>query len=316
MESLAEPTSAVVNAAPFVGGSSPFVGGAMPLALCTLAGVATWLLMPKGRVSKPLTLVGTGMGLLALGAFAVMMMSWAAVAAGATAVYFWLFAAVAVGGSLRVITHPQPVYSAMYFVLTIFASAGLFILMWAEFLAVALVIIYAGAILVTYTFVIMLASEASGDGLVSKLAGGTAPDLDHDVRARSPLLACLAGFVTMGALLSVILDKARAVTAHGPVLPNDAGRVSGGMQQLGVYLFTQQAVSLQVAGLILTLAMVGALLIARKRVLILDDAGESTGPVPVDTAPHTPVDDNPHSISVYGETGPRTRHRDRELAEL
>lgn len=309
MESLVAPTSAVVN-------SSPFVGGALPLALCTLAGVATWLLLPKGRVSRPLTYVGSGMGLLAFGAFAVMLINWAAVASGATAVYFWLFAAIAIVGSLRVITHPQPVYSAMYFVLTVFASAGLFVLLWAEFLAVALVIIYAGAILVTYTFVIMLASEASGEGLVSKLTGGTASELDHDVRARSPILACLAGFITMGALLSAILSKAQALAAHGPILPNDAAKVTGGMQQLGVYLFTHQAVSLQLAGLILTLAMVGALLIARKRVLVLDDA--DAGPIVSETqvAPFTPVDDNPHSISVHGETGPRTRHRDRELAEL
>lgn len=308
MDSLAAQSSVV--------GSSPFSGAALPIALCTLAGVATWLMLPRGAGRGPaLSRIGAGMGLLAFAAFAVMLMSWAAVASGATAVYFWLFAAVAIVGSLRVITHPQPVYSAMYFVLTVFASAGLFVLLWAEFLAVALVIIYAGAILVTYTFVIMLASEATGEGLVSKAVGGTAPELEHDVKARSPLLACLAGFVTMGALLSVILQKGQAMTAHGPILPNDAGRVGGGLQQLGVYLFTHQAVSLQLAGLILTLAMVGALLIARKRVLVLDDRGEQALP-PTQVAPHTPIDDNPHSISVHGETGPRTRHRDRELAEL
>lgn len=295
---------------------SPFAGPALPIVLCALAGVATWLMLPRGE-GKGLTFarVGAGMGVLAFATFAAMLINWAAVASGATAVYFWLFAAIAIVGSLRVITHRQPVYSAMYFVLTVFASAGLFVLLWAEFLAVALVIIYAGAILVTYTFVIMLASEASGDGLVSKAVGGTAPELEHDAKARSPLLACLGGFVTMGALLSVILNKAQTLAAHGPILPNDAGRVSGGLQQLGVYLFTHQAVSLQVAGLILTLAMVGALLIARKKVLILDADGERPAP-PTQTAPHTPIDDNPHSISVYGETGPRTRRADRELAEL
>ena len=309
MDSLAAQSSLV--------GSSPFSGAALPLALCTLAGVATWLMLPRGA-GRGLTYrrVGAGMGVLAFATFAAILINWAAVASGAATVYFWLFAAIAIVGSLRVITHPQPVYSAMYFVLTVFASAGLFVLLWAEFLAVALVIIYAGAILVTYTFVIMLASEATGEGLVSKAMGGTAPELEHDAKARSPLLACLAGFVTMGALLSVILNKGQALVPHGPILPNDAGRLSGGLQQLGVYLFTHQAVSLQVAGLILTLAMVGALLIARKRVLVLDAAGDRPAAPPTQTAPFTPIDDNPHSISVHGDTGPRTRRRDREMAEL
>ena len=73
-------------------------------------------------------------------------------------VYFWIFSAIALVGAVRVVTHPRPVYSALYFVLTVFATAGLFVLLWAEFMAAALVLIYAGAILVTYVFVIMLAA--------------------------------------------------------------------------------------------------------------------------------------------------------------
>ena len=296
--------------------SSPFTEPVLPLALCTIAGVATWMLLPKGTSRRgPLPYIATGLAIIAFAAMFLLLIQWASVASGATAVYFWLFSAIALVGSLRVITHPQPVYSAMYFVMTVFASAGLFVLMWAEFLAAALVIIYAGAILVTYTFVIMLASEASGQGLVSKMTGGTAPELDLDVKSRSPLLACLGGFVTMAALLSVIFQKAQAIAPHGPIQPDASAIVSGGLQQLGVYLFTHQAISLQVAGLILTLAMVGALLIARKRVLIVDADAEVIA-APTQVAPHTPVDDNPHSISVHGETGPRTRRRDREMAEL
>jgi NADH-quinone oxidoreductase subunit J len=240
-----------------------------------------------------------------------LLVNWAAIGSGFTTVYFWLFSFIALAASVRVITHPEPVYSSLYFVLTVFASAGLFVLMWAEFLAMALVIIYAGAILVTYTFVIMLASEASaGGGLVSKLTRKPEP-FEHDVSPRSPLLACFAGFVTMGALLLVIFEKAATVISHGPLQPNDAAKVAGGIQQLGVYLFTQQAVALELAGLILTLAMVGAMMIARKRVLLSDDEVTTTA----DTG-YVIGDDNPHSVSVYGETGPRTRKPDREMAEL
>jgi hypothetical protein len=138
--------------------------------------------------------------------------------------------------------------------------------------------------------------------------------MEHDVTPRSPLLACLAGFVTMGSLLLVIFDKSTAMQAYGPLQPNDAAKLSGGIQQLGVYLFTQQAVALELAGLILTLAMVGAMMIARKRVLLSEEDELTAGPT--ETGPTGPGDDNPHSISVYGQTGPRTRRSDREMAEL
>jgi NADH-quinone oxidoreductase subunit J len=255
------------------------------------------------------------MGLIALGALIILLVQWAAVGGAATTVYFWLFSVVALSASTRVITHRQPVYSALYFVLTVLSTAGLFVLLWAEFLAAALVIIYAGAILVTYTFVIMLASEASGRGLVTSLAdSGSRNEFEHDVESRSPVLACLAGFVVMGTMLFLIFDRAAGITSHGPIQPDTSRNVAGGLQQLGVYLFTHQAVALQLAGLILTLAMVGALMIARKRVL-LSEEDNLTGEVP-QTAPYTPVDDNPHSISVNGEVGPRAKRRDREMAEL
>jgi NADH-quinone oxidoreductase subunit J len=296
---------------------SPFgtYAPALPLALCVLAGGATWLLMPRPSGSRTLNHIGAGLALLAFATFLVLLIQWAAVSSGLTTVYFWLFAFIALAGSVRVITHAQPVYSSLYFVLTVLASAGLFVLMWAEFLAMALVIIYAGAILVTYTFVIMLASEASGAGLVSNMAGKTsAPQpMEHDVTPRSPLLACLGGFVTMGALLFVIFDKSQAVQSHGPLQPNDAARVSGNVQQLGVYLFTQQAIALELAGLILTLAMVGAMMIARKRVLLSEEEQLTAGP---QLDEYITGDDNPHSISVYGQPGPRTRKPDREMAEL
>lgn len=294
---------------------SPFLAPALPLFLCAIAGIGTWLLLPRRGANRTYNYVGAGMGLIALGALIILLLQWARVGGAATSVYFWLFSIVSIVASARVITHRQPVYSALYFVLTVFSTAGLFVLLWAEFLAAALVIIYAGAILVTYTFVIMLASEASGRGLVTSLT--TSPkdaEFEHDVESRSPLLACLAGFVVMGTMLFLIFDKAQAVVSHGPILPDTGRNVSGGLQQLGVYLFTHQAVALQLAGLILTLAMVGALMIARKRVLLSEEE-TLTGEVP-ETAPYTPVDDNPHSISVNGELGPRAKRRDREMAEL
>ncbi len=130
------------------------------LTLCVVAGLGTLLTLPARR--RP---TGSKLGKVLLAAGGLIL-AVAVVHASAgqdlsgTGPYFWIFSAVAIVGAVRVITHPRPVYSALYFVLTVFASAGLFVLMFAEFMAAALVLIYAGAILVTYVFVIMLAASA------------------------------------------------------------------------------------------------------------------------------------------------------------
>ena len=123
------------------------------------------------------------------------------------------------------ITHPRPVYSALYFVLTVFASAGLFILMYAEFMAAALVLIYAGAILITYVFVIMLAASAQTPGDRSPLAGLA----ECDVHSREPFTAACIGFALMGVLLFVIFDKGDGLRSAGlhPPRPNNCPAKSG-----------------------------------------------------------------------------------------
>lgn len=296
--------------------SSPFVAPGLTVALCVLAAVGTMLALPGRTKTQALRIAGGGMMALALLATMMLMIAGAGQSMGSVHyVYFWIFSLAAVVCSARVITHRQPVYSALYFVMTVFASAGLFVLMWAEFLAAALVIIYAGAILVTYTFVIMLAAESSGYGLVSRLSGGTAPVPEHDAVSREPILASLTGFAVLGALVFVIFDRATALERYGFISKGRAVEQSGSINDLAVYLFSHQIVSMQIAGLILTLAMVGAIMIARKRVLLSDEEAQV---IAIDelTAPNTPADDNPHSISVDGEPGPRAGQKEHALASL
>ncbi|MEM1422838.1 MAG: NADH-quinone oxidoreductase subunit J [Planctomycetota bacterium] len=107
--------------------------------------------------------------------------------------YFYVFALISIVSGLRVITHPKPVYAAIYFVLTILSSSALYLLMQAEFMAFALIIIYAGAILITYLFVIMLATQAPSEERVESLEG-------YDSTAREPLAATLAGFALLAVL--------------------------------------------------------------------------------------------------------------------
>jgi NADH-quinone oxidoreductase subunit J len=273
------------------------------LLLCVVGGIGTIFLLPGRRQSTKfgavlLTIAGLAMALIVFRATA-------GLADSDTGPYFWIFSAIAVFGAVRVITHPRPVYSALYFVLTIFASAGLFILMYAEFMAAALVLIYAGAILITYVFVIMLAASAQSPNDRSPLAGLA----ECDLNSRDPFMAACVGFALMGVLLFVIFDKADrlpplSLTSSATALMPEE-KVLGSTQAIGQYLFQNQMVNLELAGLILTVSMVGAIVIARRRVVGIDQRFEpSTETISADS---TPVDDNPHSIPVYGTTNPRQK---------
>ena len=127
-----------------------------------------------------------------------------------TNIYFYIFGAIALGGALRVITHAKPVYAALYFILTILATAGLFLILSAEFMAFALIIVYAGAILITYLFVIMLATQAPEEN-IEYLA-------EYDVKSREPIVATVVGFVLLGVLTALMFRGSQSL----PVAKADA----------------------------------------------------------------------------------------------
>ena len=271
------------------------------LSLCSVAGVGTVFLLPSRREAS-LRKIGAAILLAAGLIFAALLVRWTAgSAAGGMGPYFWIFSTIAIVAAIRVITHTKPVYSALYFVLTVFASAGLFVLLWAEFMAAALILIYAGAILITYVFVIMLAAEASSPGKTETLTGFA----EHDLVSRDPILAAAVGFALMGVMLFVIFDKYQAVQPAQQAVQNNS-IVQGSTQQLGAFLFTNQLFNLELAGLILTVAMVGAIVIARRQVRA-DAASDEEWEADVVIGPATPVDDDPHSIPVYGTRNPRQK---------
>ena len=278
------------------------------IALCVMAGIGTILLLPSHyhpSWRKVGGAIAGAAGLIFL--LVVLRHEYGEGSRDIHSIYFYFFAAFALIAAVRVITHRQPVYSALYFVLTVFATAGLFVLLMADFMAAALVIIYAGAILITYVFVIMLASQP----IVSD-GGHLTPAqqmADYDNRSRDPFIAATIGFALMGILLFVIFDRAEELTnaslnptALSQTIAQQTPAVEGNTQDLGVYLFSNQQVSLELAGLLLTIAMVGAIVIARRRVIM----PEALAAAPVETVvfPATPVDDNPHSIPVYGTDNP------------
>ena len=248
------------------------------LAVATALGaLSIYLLLPRGRGS--LVKTGALVGVLTLGSAMLYLLRWVGlhevVSQGAGLnVFFCLFALIAVISATAVICHPRPLYCALYFVLLTLAVAGLFILLFAQFMAIVLIIIYAGAILVTYVFVIMLASP-----------GGNVAVADYDRVTTDPLLAVLVSFVLLGTVLQLMfIGKPRAFMAarpSGPVAvgmtmghkilagkPAQAGQKPapkmGGMELLGVNLYSQYALPLELAGILLTISLVGAVMIARK----------------------------------------------------
>src|SRR3954468_14636413 len=106
---------------------------------------------------------------------------------------FAAFATAAILAAILMITNRNPVYSALWFALATLAVCGLFLMQSAPFLAAATVIVYAGAIVVTFVFVIMLAQQS----------GATV----YDQRSRQPFIATIAAFLLLGALLGILRDS-------------------------------------------------------------------------------------------------------------
>ncbi|MFU8829762.1 MAG: NADH-quinone oxidoreductase subunit J [Phycisphaerales bacterium] len=145
-----------------------------------IGAVGVLLALPRERVNPQI--IGMVLAAAGFGAVIVALALRGLDAAGLPNLHYYIFAPIAILSALRVITHQQPVYSALYFILTILASSALYLLMGAEFMALALVIIYAGAILITYLFVIMLATQAPSEQEVGALS-------PYDAYAREPLWA-------------------------------------------------------------------------------------------------------------------------------
>lgn len=164
--------------------------------VCVLGAAGVALALPRrGSRLVPLgvVLIAGAVGLAALA------MGMRAPAGSGPGLFFYIFAAIGLGAGVRMVTHPRPVYSALYFILTIIASCGMYVLLGAEFMAFALVIIYAGAILITYLFVIMLATQAPS---------GQEPGMldETDAVAREPVVGAVVGFVLMGLIAGMLFN--------------------------------------------------------------------------------------------------------------
>ena len=164
------------------------------------------------------------------------------------ALAFYLFAFVAVAAGVLVIASRNPVHSVLFLILAFFNSAGLFVLMGAEFLAMILVIVYVGAVAVLFLFVVMML-----DINFVELRSGFAQYLP---------VGALVGLILLAELLVVgggwvVIPQAETVAA-APIPPID--QVTN-TEAIGRLIYTKYIYLFQTAGLVLLVAMVGAIVL-------------------------------------------------------
>ena len=165
-----------------------------------------------------------------------------------TAIAFYILAFTAVAAGFMVVAARNPVHSVMFLILTFFSAAGLFILMGAEFIALLLVMVYVGAVAVLFLFVVMM--------------------LDVDfVELKQGFLQYLpAGIIVAVILLAeMILVGAAYFAGDGRRVVVPEGEATN-LERFGEVLYTQYAGAIEAAGLILLVAMIGAIVLTlRKR---------------------------------------------------
>ena len=160
----------------------------------------------------------------------------------ATSLLFWVFAAITVISALRVVTARNPVHAVLFLVLTFFTAACIWMLLRAEFLAITLVLVYVGAVMVLFLFVVMML-DISIDRLRTGFWG------------HFPL-AIGVGAVVVLELAAVIWHAFRGIDGSDvPPLPKDYSNTKA----LGTVLYTEYVYALQVAGAILLVAMIAAI---------------------------------------------------------
>lgn len=158
------------------------------------------------------------------------------------AVLFYFFALLTVAGGLMVVLSRNPVTSAMFLVATIGALAGLFVLLHAFFLAAVQVLVYAGAVMVLFLFVIMLLN------------------LKAEERRRLNKFGIAAGVIGVASLGYVLVST--IVTA--PLGSPAGGTLEGATAPLGKTLFTQYLLPFEIVSVLLLVAMIGVILLSKR----------------------------------------------------
>jgi NADH-quinone oxidoreductase subunit J len=158
---------------------------------------------------------------------------------------FYAFAAILIFAALRVVTTRNPVHAALWLVLSFFSAAGVWLLLQAEFLAIALVLVYVGAVMVLFLFVVMML------------------DINFEVlrqhfRSYLPIAAAVGALVLFEMAL-VIIDSAIGRTATAPAPPTGSNTSA-----LGKLLYVDYVYPFEIAAVVLLVAIVAAIALTQR----------------------------------------------------
>jgi NADH-quinone oxidoreductase subunit J len=163
-----------------------------------------------------------------------------------TEILFWFLSALALGSATMVLISKNPVHSILWLIIVFFAISGHYILLNAQFLAIVNLIVYAGAIMVLFLFVVMLMN----------LNSDSEPQKNNRLKA--------AGIISGGCLLLIMVDVVRSASElHGVKAMTNLGSI-GLIQNLGMVLFKDYTVPFEISSVLFLSAMVGAVVIGKK----------------------------------------------------
>ena len=162
-----------------------------------------------------------------------------------TQILFWILSGLTLGGAIMVIVSKNPIYSVLYLVVTFFAISGHYILLNAQFLAIVNIIVYAGAIMVLFLFVIMLMN------------------LNKDIEPRKNKWLKLAGTIAGGSLLLVltaVLRDTELKTKTAQLVQGDIGLIDN----LGKVLFKEYVLPFEISSILFISAIIGAVVLGKR----------------------------------------------------
>ena len=163
---------------------------------------------------------------------------------GITPILFWILSVIALFSALMVITSKNPIHSVIWLILVFFAISGHYLLMNAQFLAIVNIIVYAGAIMVLFLYVLMLM------------------DLKKETKPQKNRWLKLAGAVAGGSLLLVLVAALKQVDMKN-IAETRTGDI-GLIENLGKILFSEYVVPFEISSILFLSAMVGAVMIGKK----------------------------------------------------
>jgi NADH-quinone oxidoreductase subunit J len=162
-----------------------------------------------------------------------------------------ILGSLTIGSALMVVLSKHPIRSVIFLVITFFFISSLYILMNAEFLAIVNIIVYAGAIMVLFLFVLMLLN------------------LNKQAEPQTSLFTKLTGVLTAGTLFSVLIAALKDSLVLGKTYTPGNSQI-GLVESLGNLLFSKYVVPFEVSSILFIAAMVGAVLLAKREKQIID----------------------------------------------